>query len=254
MEAIQNEVKSINNIAAVMPTSYANISTDWVLNINCYSTNVPDPNLEFDMKQGLITGKMCVPCDPLKGKSESNFHAKKMKSGNENNVPSSSKHSASSLSTCSITFPGLLDIKKINSFLDEILFSNGARVGGGYRQPDISYINLLDNDSPVEQINTENNIVVYTSAPQLIPVVSKSNHSNTDNNDMKIFRMKGVLHVNNQEYLQLLQAVFDIFEVKSSSFLIGSSDDLSVGLNRIVVIGRNIDSDEIEEGFLSCLI
>jgi G3E family GTPase len=254
MEAIQDEIKSINSIAAVMETSYANISTDWVLDINCYSTNMPDPNLEFDMKQGLITGKMCVPCDPLKGKSESNYHAKKTKNGHENNVLNSSKHSASSLSTCSISFPGLLEIKKVNSFLDEILFSNGARVGGGYRQPNFSYIDLSKKESPIEQVPLENDVVVYTSAPQLIPVVNKSNHSNMNENEMKIFRIKGVLHVNSQEYIQLLQAVFDIFEIKDSSFLIGSNDDMSLGLNRIVVIGRNIDKDEIEEGFLSCLL
>jgi G3E family GTPase len=254
MEAIEQEIKSINSIAAVMHTSYANISTNWVLDINCYSTNMPDPNLEFDMKQGLITGKMCVPCDPLEGKTESNYHAKKIKNGNENNVLNSSKHSASSLSTCSISFPGLLDIKKVNSFLDEILFSNGARVGGGYRQPNVSYIDLLKKDNPIEQVTSVNDVVVFTSAPQLIPIVNKSSHSNIDDNDMKIFRIKGVLHVNSQEYIQLLQAVFDIFEIKPSSFLIGSNDDMSLGLNRIVVIGRNIDKDEIEEGFLSCLL
>jgi G3E family GTPase len=254
MGAIREEIKSINSIAAVVETSYANISTNWVLDINCYSTNMPDPNLEFDMKQGLITGKMCVPCDPLKRKSESNYHAKKMKNGDENNVLNSSKHSASSLSTCSISFPGLLDVKKVNSFLDEILFSNGARVGGGYRQPNISYIDLSKKESPIENFPSKDDVVVYTSAPQLIPVVNKSNHSNINDNDMKIFRIKGILHVNSQEYVQLLQAVFDIFEIKSSSFLIGSNEDMSLGLNRIVVIGRNIDKDEIEEGFLSCLL
>ena len=66
--------------------------------------------------------------------------------------------------------------------------------------------------------------------------------------------MKGVLYVDGEERLQVLQAVFDLFEIKSSSYVIGSSADQAGDLNRIVVIGRNIDGDEIEEGFLSCLI
>jgi G3E family GTPase len=265
MVSIENKVKNINGLAALIPTSFAQISTDLVLDINCYSTNSPDRNLEFDMKQGLITGKMCVPCNPNPsgGLADSSDLKNKKNKKNEKNeedlIPSlPPKHSASTLSTCSITFHGKLDIQKLNVFLDNILFGNGSRVGGGYRQASITYVNLLDKESSdgplVAPERGSDEVVVYTSAPKVVKVETKSHESILDSKEMKIFRMKGVLHVENREYLQVLQAVFDIFEVISSSFLIGSEGDLSTDLNRVVVIGRNIDSDEIEKGFLSCLI
>ena len=75
-----------------------------------------------------------------------------------------------------------------------------------------------------------------------------------DTDEMKIYRIKGVLHVKDENYVQVLQGVFDVFEVKPSSFLRGSEGDISAGLNRIVIIGKSIDEGAVEEGFLSCLI
>lgn len=320
MELIEKEIKTINNLASILKTSYADISTDWILDINCYTTNILDNNLENDIKKGLITGKMCIPCDPCVDNNKikkskyltDDEHALCITNNNDSNIKNISRidkninlnsnpknnHSAASLSTCSISFPGFIDIKRLNSFLDDILFGNGSKVGGGYRQADISYINLLDkndknSDNKKNGIDDDeddgnnldenirsnfNDIVVFTSAPKISNpqkidgkkidtndeinkndindknVKNSSSHSKIDSNDMKIFRIKGVLHVHDEKYLQVLQAVFDIFEIKSSSFLINSENDLSIGLNRIVVIGRNINNDEIEEGFLSCIL
>ena len=273
MNKIEGEVKRINNLAAIMRTSYSQISTDWVLDINCYSTNMPDANLEFDMKKGLITGKLCVPCD-VPGTLSNNMISNNsiLINDNNKNVFDSFriKHSASLLSTFSLSFPGLLDIQKLRSYLDDILFGNGSRVGGGYRQPSITYVNLLDKSEIAEEKlkeasgrgNNDGNIMVYSSAPQIIStenisdsqLSSGSGSHSMDTDEMKIFRMKGVLHVKDEIYLQILQGVFDIFEVKPSSFLRCSDGDKSAGLNRIVVIGRNIDRDIIEEGFLSCIV
>ena len=172
------------------------------------------------------------------------------------------KHSASLLSTCSISFSGSLDGPRIKGFLDDILFGNGARVGGGYRQPNITYVDLLDKPSIVAQPSErgQEEIFVFSSAA-VVPmdsgsrkVVNSTTHGVQSSDDMMIFRIKGVLHISGEEYLQILQGVFDVFEVKPSSFLVGCKEDLSQGLNRIVVIGRNIDREKIEEGFLSCLL
>ena len=264
-------MKEINGLATIQRTSYSKISTDLVLDINCYSTNMPDTNLEFDMRQGLITGKLCVPCDDVRAPtvaSTTNVSTLKNNRNVFDSFGSIPKHSASLLSTYSFSFSGLIDTHKLTTFLDDILFGNGARVGGGYRQPIVTYVNLLDKDQPILS-DTErgggggrDDIIVYSSAPQVKPISSpdvsnvpssSSSHSAVTD-EMKIFRMKGVLHANGQEYLQVLQGVFDIFEIKASTFLIGSEGDLSAGLNRVVVIGRNIDSISIEEGFLSCLL
>lgn len=260
MNSVEAEVKDINNLAFTMRTSHSQISVDWVLDINCYNTNRPDANLEFDMKQGLITGKLCVPCD-APGVSSEQFPSNLTTLSKNNTIFDSfgMKHSASLLSTCSISFSGLLDVQKLRSFLDDILFGNGSRVGGGYRQPSVTYVNLLDRSEAVAP-NGNGNVTVYSSAPQTVSslvssdnVVKAVGHS-IDTDEMKIYRIKGVLHVKDEYYLQVLQGVFDVFEVKPSTFLRGSEGDISAGLNRIVVIGRSIDRDVVEKGFLSCLI
>ena len=260
-------VTEINGLASIVRTTLSQISTDWVLDINCYSTNMPDSKLEH--LEGMDASRICHPCEvPKTDKLEKRKSREESTGKCSLESPSNtSKHIATQLSSCSFSFPGLLNRSKLNSFLDDILFGNGARVGGGYRQPNITYVSLLDDEKEEttllarkhEKDNDE--IFVFSSAPRKITVqdttastaVKEAVGHSVDSGKMMIFRVKGVLHVKDEEYLQVLQGVFDIFEVKSSSFLYGSNGDKSVGLNRIIVIGRNIDQDEVEQGFISCL-
>ena len=263
-------VKEINGLASIVRTTLSQISTDWVLDINCYSTNMPDSKLEH--LESMDTSKMCFPCEsnnlvPKVDKRKSSEVS--IDKGSLESPFKASKHLATKLSSCSFSFPGLLNINKVNSFLDDILFGNGARVGGGYRQPNITYVNLLDDEkeeteSTVPKGKHEkemDEIFVFSSAPRKptgqdatvsTEMKEKVNHT-VDTDKMMIFRVKGVLHVKDEEYLQVLQGVFDIFEVKSSTFVRGSEGDKSGELNRIIVIGRNLDKNEIEQGFISCL-
>jgi G3E family GTPase len=263
MDSTQKAVADINTLASTVRTSYSQISTDLVLDINCYSSNTFDSSLESDMRQGLITGKLCVPCEDPRSVASAAQKSQTIKTIISGNESQKQKHGASLLSTCSISFSGLLDGRKTSSFLDDILFGNGARVGGGYRQPNLTYVDLLDKPNTVSQSTdrSQNEIFVFSSS-SMVPssdsssrkVGNSAGHGVEGSDDMMIFRIKGVLLISEEEYLQILQGVFDVFEVKPSSFLVGSKEDLSKGLNRIVVIGRNIDKEKIEEGFLSCLM
>ena len=273
MDAVQEAVKRINSLASLERTTFSKVTTDWVLDINCYDTTTPDSTLEFDMKQGLVTGKLCVPCDnPTASDVKGTDAAAVVNVKNLSGIGfqgAQQKHSASLLSTCSLSFPGYLDPKKLSSFLDDLLFGNGARVGGGYRQPNITHVNLLeDNMTSSSTAHSSSNksdedVFIFSSAPK--PVIDNTKNDGNvakisphsavkdDKDDMMVYRIKGILHVHGQERLQILQGVFDVFEVKPSSFSIGGEGDASGGLSRVVVIGRNIDRDEIEDGFLSCL-
>jgi G3E family GTPase len=72
---------------------------------------------------------------------------------------------------------------------------------------------------------------------------------------MHIFRLKGVLQPSEQEGCVLvLQAVHDVFEIQPSSFAAGGVGDTSKGLNHVIIIGRFLDRQRLEEGFLSCLV
>jgi G3E family GTPase len=261
-------VKEINSLASIVRTTLSQISTDWVLDINCYSTNMPDSKLEH--LEGMDGSRICHPCEVPKTEKLEKRKSREVSTGESSlETPSkSSKHTATQLSSCSFSFPGILNRSKLYSFLDDILFGNGARVGGGYRQPNITYVSLLDDEKEKTESTLlkgkhgkdYDEIFVFSSAPkkptvqdtEITAVKETVNHS-VDSDKMMIFRVKGVLHVKDEEYLQVLQGVFDIFEVKSSSFLYGSNGDKSGGLNRIIVIGRNIDQDEVEQGFISCL-
>lgn len=71
---------------------------------------------------------------------------------------------------------------------------------------------------------------------------------------MKIFRIKGVLHtVDDPEHLHLFQGVHDIFDLNASSIKTGSTDDTTGGLNKVIVIGKNLDMLLIEEKFIDCI-
>ena len=69
-----------------------------------------------------------------------------------------------------------------------------------------------------------------------------------------IYRVKGVLHIDDSEYLSVLQAVHDTFDISTSKFLRNSPSDTTDGSNKIIVIGRNIDANRLLRGFTSCLL
>lgn len=71
---------------------------------------------------------------------------------------------------------------------------------------------------------------------------------------MKIFRMKGIVYIDNCSNLYILQAVHEIFDLQESSNTIGSDGDGSGGCNLIVIIGKNLDIVRIEQELLSCRV
>ena len=265
LSTVQNQVQEINNLATIVRTTFSHIDLSWVLDIDCYSTHKPDATLEFDMKQGLITGELCVPCEvPLATKKGTNSNTNVPKSIRDNTstvlAALANKHSATSLSSCSISFAGELDMIKVSAFLDDILFGNGARIGGGFRYtgnkrtsipplpPVLPTVYLLDKEDQTangrtqstatvsQPSNNNNEIVFFTSAPRppptatssanaatvdgisdgngkaaassIVPSPSDSTNTNTHGseenpNEMRIFRVKGILRTHQDDYLQV---------------------------------------------------
>ena len=276
LSTVQTQVQEINNLATVVRTSFAHIDLSWVLDIDCYSTHKPDASLEFDMKQGLITGELCVPCEvplTMKKGTKSNTTGTHTNTSIRDNAPIvlaalANKHSAASLSSCSISFPGELDLVKVSAFLDDILFGNGARIGGGFRYtgnkpstippPVLPTVYLLDNDDSAANGNGQsstiatqsNEMVFFTSAPKppanTISVTSATTVEETTNgngkvitssdstttnihgmeenpNDMRIYRVKGILQTQQDNYLQVCSIVryafsHSFFSSPSSTF------------------------------------
>jgi G3E family GTPase len=135
-----------------------------------------------------------------------------------------SKHSANSLTTFGFDFIGKVDLLLLSRFLDKILYGNK---------------NTKETES-ISNIHTSNN--------------GSGNSSSSNIFEMKIFRMKGILHVPDSLNLHILQSVHDMFDVQESSIIRGDSDDTTNGNNRIILIGRNMNNEYFEEGFKNCIV
>lgn len=70
--------------------------------------------------------------------------------------------------------------------------------------------------------------------------------------DSTFFRMKGLLHINGQHQLHILQAVHSVFDIQPSPYLIGSMNDNTQGQNLIIVIGCNLRYDILLDLFAQC--
>lgn len=203
-EGVTALVSQLNGMAELYQTTYSKISPDLVIDIDCYSTKDPT-DLAFTNKQGFLDNSICVPCDPS-SMDASVFSAV------------TNKHSAQRLTTLPLVIEGRLDQKKLNYFLDEVLYVESSEARAAHAK---------DGGKAAKDKNDES---------------------------MLIYRVKGVLHVDNSEYLSVLQAVHDTFDISPSTYLRNSSSDRTEGSNKIIVIGRNIDSSRLLQGFTSCLL
>jgi G3E family GTPase len=226
MSAVEEQVRALNGMAELRQTSFSNVGPDWVLEIDSYSTKQSPSTLEFSSGQGMLTGNMCAPCQPP-AESSSVFEQLRMQAVN--------KHSASMLTTHAVNFAGRLDVGRLELFLDSILFGNGEA------GPSTSH---GDNGSTNERRETD----------QLDASTVNADTSAAADDVMKIYRMKGVLHADQMDNLYIMQAVHDIFDVQPSSHVIGSAQDTTNGMNKMIVIGRNLDSALLDEGFFKCLV
>lgn len=125
-----------------------------------------------------------------------------------------SGHRANPLGTCGFSFPGHVVLRDVEKMLDTLLYGNGTKVTS----------------------HTGDTVVQASS------------------NEMKIYRIKGVLHVaDDPSVLYLFQGVHDIFELSTSDIAVGSTNDTTDGLNKVIVIGKNLDMLMIEEKFIDCI-
>ena len=122
------------------------------------------------------------------------------------------RHAGKELTTFGISFPGSIDLPAFQRYLDALLYrgSNGV----------IPSSHGSNNNTKSSDGSTE-------------PMV--------ESNEMTILRMKGVVHVNNEDCLFILQAVYDTFDIYPTNIVKKSPEDTTEGLNRFVFIGKNMD-------------
>lgn len=165
--------------------------------------------------QAAIDCAMVAQIHPSTGSSHSCHDDKCSMSHDHSHDHPSHPHSASTLSTHGFSFEGYMDLTRLKILLDRLLYS--------YK---------------------------YSSG---VPVAE--DESGNGGVPCAIYRMKGVFHVQGDDRLHILQAVHDIFDIQPSSFLVGSEQDVAIGgCNKVIAIGKNINSSRIEIELRKCMV
>ena len=143
-------------------------------------------------------------------------------------------HSALVLRTFHFSLAVPVDIQKLKVFLDYILYSrHNARAD--------DYASLAAAKAAA------------AGGPSLDP-------GQNDAQRPQVYRMKGILHTKDKDkdkgeaMLYTLQACHDIFDIDVSSHSVDSAGDVSEGKSHIIVIGLNLDRDELDHGFQQCCL
>ena len=66
--------------------------------------------------------------------------------------------------------------------------------------------------------------------------------------------MKGIFHVLDDNYLHIMQAVHDVFDIQPSSFQRNTNDDPTMGQNSVIIIGKDLNKEYLENEIRKCVI
>lgn len=235
-------VRSLNSMAELRRCSFGDVDLDFVLDVNHYTSSELSHPAESN---GLpVSGQLlqCMPCDAtlVSGDNSNNLQRERviqvMSAAARVAADNAVSHLQSDIKTHSIRLAGVFNLKRLEQFLDALLYSE---------QRDLS----------ADSVNTSHANPISASY---------------GGSGMAVFRLKGVVHVAApvaselsetavtnyaaSTVLHIVQAVHNLFEVTPSSFVVGSSQDTTEGDNLFVLIGKRLDVQQIEMGLRTCLL
>lgn len=246
---IEALIRGINSIAGMQRTSYSKIDLDWVLDIKSFSLANAMTVFSSSMGGSMTNATFCFPCaDSNDGASGSSGGFSIGSEAVVNLLPLAEKtniHSASQeLGSFSMSFDGCFHLNLLKGFLDNLLYLSETKPMQNYTERELteteSFARVTSHQPPFTSHQPpfgSNNIVEATEQPR----------------NSSIYRMKGIFHIEGFDRLYILQAVYDMFDIQPSSFLIGSQTDVTNGKSYVVVIGRNVDANLLKEGFSKCI-
>ena len=223
MDTVNAQVSQYNGMAEVKRTSFSNVEIGWVLDIDSYNSDrfpgFPSPSIDEGLGVKYMTETTyCSPCAPAPALQGA--------------------HCVDTLTTEALLFSGYLQLVDLQRMLDGLLYMKGnSEVSHN------TYAGQSQSASDGGLFAAEGVDVSGQVAPEVHLSPSPI-----------IYRMKGILYIHGAEKLHILQTVNDIFDIQPSSFSPGDSEDTSGGLNKIVVIGRNLDKAAILELFKACCV
>jgi hypothetical protein len=204
-------------------STYSKVNLDFVLNTHSYEAS--DTALQASTTTGFLS---CLPCDSTsKPTGDVSNSSQRPALAALGGVVSTAGHIPTEMRTQYFKIPGDFNLKKLQVVLDVLLYS-GVSAG----------------------TTTHNNKTETADKDS-----AKGSHSTAaESRDMRIFRMKGLVHIANEPNLYILQAVHMIFDVQPSECAVGGEQDTTAGHSVFVVIGKFLDVDLIEAELVKCLL
>lgn len=278
---VKGLIQSINSYADIATSTFSRVPLDFVLNTHSYNINndssdgiteTPGSNYHNNnnsrsdgsssSSSTLSTTVLniadfmskCQPCAPLRSnKSNNGWSQSRLEL-----LTNQSQHLAvNSMKTHYVKLQGSFHLKLLQACLDSLLYNNNNSSTSKHNRSSINNNNNDDGDyddsyegkTNKDHHNDVNSAAVTTSTSN----ISSSTSTLVSTTDMKIFRMKGIVHIHQCTNLYILQAVHEIFDLQESSYSTGGIGDATDGSNLIVIIGKNLDCDLIEDKLLSCI-
>ena len=244
-------MNSINSLADRRKTVRSSAQLDFVLNINSYSGDGLDGGIN---PISTMPDVFCLPCDDDDGDDNDNHDD--ISSGRSSSFAQMQKLSLAvdriafdsphiipqTLRTHGLKVKGVFDLKRLERFLDNILYSGGGS-GSTHNGPP-SLLPLM----PPTSTSTSSSTSTSTTSEE------GQDKKDKEQPRQELYRLKGVVHIYGKRRLHIIQAVHDVFEITESSFESGGPGDITEGMNLIVIIGKMVQIGDIERGMNECTV
>lgn len=258
VEEVKEMIQTMNSLALIQKTTFGHVDLDFILDIHSYDSMIEEGEGEGKGASGTISSFLhCLPCLPTSTSSSSSSSSSNHLIERSSLLPGSVTSDHMEKTTMgSIAFrpEGRFHLMKLRQLLDFLLYANG-----------------------------ESQPVITSSLMESFPVLASTSTSSSTSSyvverlgKMKIYRMKGLFHVEGEDGLYLLQAIHNLFEMEallssssssSSSSSVSHSEEeddviskkrrgssLSKEENAFIIIGLALDATLLEGLFRCCLV
>ncbi len=226
IKVVIKQIRVINASAPIKTTTYSQIDDlDWVLDTNCFDVErAQGVESSFELGEQLF----CIPCSPS-DVAEKHTHTNK-------------------ITTIAFIEKGSVDVRMMNTWLATILWPS---------QDKADHVLKLQ----LEELERLNQITT--------PELENQRREDELLNQMHIFRIKGVLSVKHDASMDddllfvshaenldnrkfIVQAVNDLWQISPADSEIWTTEQERIC--KLVIIGRNLKSDDLLLGFKECII
>jgi G3E family GTPase len=269
MERVTQALRALHPTAPMQTTTYSQVpNLDWILNANCFGGSKRLEELDTIWNQAITTEQEEQEEQPPSSSSTHNHdhsHSHNHDHGGDDDdcaicakeplpvVVPQHKHTAA-VKTLAFQHTGSVDLSKLNQWLAQILWPNQDETD--------KVLTAMLKDDPISN------------------AAHKGNKEKENKTTQQIFRIKGIVsvHYSSEEDMEddtdkayvaatntnagagfldrrryIVQAVHDLWEVHpASDDLQWEEDELREG--KLVLIGKYLQRDVLQQGFLSCFI